>query len=159
MEVCAFAVANGALERLLQRAADLSIHSGQIAFPGGAAEPDEALEDAALRETEEELGIPRRDVELIGRLDDLITISGFVVAPFVGIINARPSYVLQAREVADVFEVPLQALLDEKNPEIQYLEYRGTRHPVYRYLHEDRVIWGLTGRMVKAFLDLLRLTV
>jgi 8-oxo-dGTP pyrophosphatase MutT (NUDIX family) len=143
----------------LKRAADMSMHSGQIAFPGGAAEKNEMLEEAALRETEEELGIPRAQVELIGRLDDLVTISGYVVAPFVGIVSARPSYVLQVAEVADAFEVPLSALLDEKNPEIEYVEFRDNRHPVYRYLHGDRVIWGLTGRMVKAFLDLVRLTV
>jgi len=143
----------------LQRSPSLSVHSGQIAFPGGAAEPNETLEEAALRETEEELGIPRSNVELIGRLDDMVTISGYVVAPFIGIVHEKPEYVLQAAEVADAFEVPLEALLDPKNPRIGYMEYWGGRHPIYEYLYDNRVIWGLTGRIVKVFLDLVRLTV
>ena len=143
----------------LQRAKDLTMHSGQIAFPGGAAEPDEPLEQAALREAEEEIGIPRQTVELIGRLDDVVTISGYLVAPFVGIVNAAPSYVLQAEEVAEAFEVPVDTLLDSRNPRIDYVSFRGRNHPVYQYLHGDRVIWGLTGRILKAFLDLVRLTV
>lgn len=144
---------------LLKRAEDLSMHSGQIAFPGGAAEEGETLEDAALREAEEEIGIPRSTVELIGRLDDMVTISGFLVAPFVGIIQASPSYVLQEREVADAFEVPLEALMAPGNPTIEYVGFRGRQHPVYQYRYDSRLIWGLTGRMVKSFLDLVRLTV
>lgn len=143
----------------LQRAEDLTMHSGQIAFPGGAAEPEETLEQAALREAEEEIGIPRMTVELIGRLDDLVTISGYLVAPFIGIVNAAPAYVLQAEEVAEAFEVPMEALLDSNNPRVDYVVFRGYRHPVYQYIHNDRVIWGLTGRILKSFLDLVRLTV
>ena len=143
----------------LKRAEDLSMHSGQIAFPGGAAEKGESLEDAALREAEEEIGIPRSTVELIGRLDDMVTISGFLVAPFVGILKTAPAYVLQEREVSDAFEVPLEALMAPGNPRIEYVSYRGRQHPVYQYLHDSRVIWGLTGRMLKSFLDLVRLTV
>lgn len=144
---------------LLQRSPALTVHSGQIAFPGGAAEPDESLGDAALRETEEELGIPRANVELIGRLDDMVTISGYIVAPFIGVVHVKPEYVLQATEVAEAFEVPLEALLDPRNPRIDYIDYWGSRHPVYQYHYDNRVIWGLTGRIIKVLLDLIRLTV
>jgi 8-oxo-dGTP pyrophosphatase MutT (NUDIX family) len=138
-----------------RRSANLAAHSGQIAFPGGAAEEGEALEDAAAREAEEEVGIARDAVELIGRLDDLITNSGFLVAPFVGIVRTRIEYVLQEAEVAEVFEVPLEALLDVAQPEVRYVSFRDRSYPAYFYHYEHYEIWGLTGRMLKAFLDLV----
>ena len=138
-----------------RRSPNLAAHSGQIAFPGGAAEVDEPLEIAAVREAEEEVGIGRESVELIGRLDDVITNSGFLVAPFVGIIRARIDYVLQESEVAEVFEVPIEALLDPAQPEVRYVAFRKSEYPAYFYRYEHYEIWGLTGRMLKAFLDLV----
>jgi 8-oxo-dGTP pyrophosphatase MutT (NUDIX family) len=138
-----------------RRADHLSAHGGQIAFPGGAVEVEEPLADAALREAEEEVGIPRGEVELIGRLDDVITNSGFLVAPFVGIVGPSVSYVIQESEVAEVFEVPLEALLAIDNPEVRYVTFRGVSYPAYFYHHRQYEIWGLTGRMLKAFLDLV----
>jgi len=91
-----------------RRSANLAAHSGQIAFPGGGVEIGEPLEAAAVREAHEEVGIGADRIELIGRLDDLVTNSGFLVAPFVGIIDRRVDYVLQPSEVDEVFEVPPQ---------------------------------------------------
>ncbi|HET8772292.1 MAG TPA: CoA pyrophosphatase, partial [Thermoanaerobaculia bacterium] len=79
---------------LTRRSENLASHSGQIAFPGGSVEAGETLEAAVIRETYEEVGIPPDRVELIGRLDDLITHSGFLVAPFAGVIHERVEYVL-----------------------------------------------------------------
>ena len=140
-----------------KRSKDLPAHSGQIAFPGGGALEGEKLEDAARRETEEEVGIPAARVELIGRLDDLITVSGYIVAPFVGVIPPNFEYLLQASEEDEVYEVPLEALLDSSNPEVRLIDYRGRRYPSYFYHWQGLEIWGLTGRMVKALLDLVRL--
>lgn len=136
-----------------RRSANLAAHSGQIAFPGGAVEEGESLEDAVKREADEEVGIPRDAVELIGRLDDVITNSGFLVAPFVGVINRRVEYVLQASEVDEVFEVPLDALLVPDLPIVRYVTFRTRSYPVYSYPFGTNDIWGLTGRIVKAFLD------
>lgn len=138
-----------------RRSEQLAAHSGQIAFPGGGAEPGESLEDAAVREAEEEVGIPPRHVEVIGRLDDVVTHSGFLVAPFVGIVHEPIAYVLQEAEVVEVFEVPFEVLLDPRNPEVRYVPFRKVRYPAYFYHHGPYEIWGLTGRMLKAFLDLV----
>ncbi|MBV8544235.1 MAG: CoA pyrophosphatase [Acidobacteria bacterium] len=136
-----------------RRSANLAAHSGQIAFPGGGVEADEPLEAAAVREAHEEVGIGAEHIELIGRLDDLVTNSGFLVAPFVGIIDERVDYVLQASEVEEVFEVPIEALLSPSQPEVRYVAFRDKKYPAYFYRHEQYEIWGLTGRILKHFLD------
>lgn len=138
-----------------RRSPNLAAHSGQIAFPGGAVEEGEALEAAAIREAEEEVGIPPERVELIGRMDDLITNSGFLVAPFAGIIHERIDYVLQESEVEEVFEVPVEALLQPSQPDVRYVAFRTRQYPAYFYRYEQYEIWGLTGRILKAFLDLV----
>lgn len=138
-----------------RRSENLAAHSGQIAFPGGSVEAGESLEAAAVREAEEEVGIPPHHVELIGRLDDVVTHSGFLVAPFIGIIDRRVAYVMQESEVVEVFEVPLEALLHTANPEVRYVPFRKKEYPAYFYHYGEYEIWGLTGRMLKAFLDLV----
>lgn len=138
-----------------QRSANLAAHSGQISFPGGSVERGEALEAAAVREAEEEVGIPPERVELIGRLDDVVTHSGFLVAPFAGVIHEPVRYVMQESEVVEIFEVPLEALLDVRNPEVRYVPFARKQYPAYFYHYGRYEIWGLTGRMLKAFLDLV----
>jgi 8-oxo-dGTP pyrophosphatase MutT (NUDIX family) len=138
-----------------RRSANLAAHSGQIAFPGGAVEEGETLAAAAIREAQEEVGIAPERVELIGRLDDLVTNSGFLVAPFVGVVDERIEYVLQASEVDEVFEVPVDALLTPALPIVRYVTYRGRKYPAYYYPYGPYDIWGLTGRMLKTFLDLV----
>ncbi len=138
-----------------RRSDNLDAHPGQIAFPGGAVESGETLEAAVLREAQEEVGIPPQTVEIIGRLDDLVTNSGFLVAPFPAVVHERVEYVLQQTEVVEVFEVPIEALLEERNPEVRFVGFRNRRYPAYFYHYGRYEIWGLTGRMLKTFLDLV----
>ena len=138
-----------------QRSENLAAHSGQISFPGGAVEAGETLEQAVIREAEEEVGIPPQYIELIGRMDDVVTHSGFLVAPFVGVIHEPVEYVMQESEVVEIFEVPVEALLDVRNPEVRYVAFRQKEYPAYFYRYGRYEIWGLTGRMLKAFLDLV----
>lgn len=140
-----------------KRSDELPVHSGQISFPGGAIEDGETPEQAALREAEEEVGIPRGEIELIGRLDDLVARSGFIVAPIVGVTRGNQRYVLQPTEVVEAFEAPLEILLDPENPEIRYVGYKGKTFPIYFYHYDSKEIWGITGRILKSFLDVVRL--
>jgi len=142
-----------------RRSEQLAAHSGQVAFPGGGVEAGEALHAAAVREAREEVGIPSERVELIGRLDDVVTNSGFLVAPFAGVIHERSDYVMQEGEVVEVFEVPIEALLDPGKPEVRYVSWRNRRYPTYSYRYEAHEIWGLTAQMLKALLDLVWLAV
>jgi 8-oxo-dGTP pyrophosphatase MutT (NUDIX family) len=135
------------------RSVNLAAHSGQISFPGGGVEPGEDLEAAAIREAHEEVGIAAERVEMIGRLDDLVTHSGFLVAPFAAVIDQRVDYVLQSSEVDEVFEVPIEALLSPQQAEVRYVTFRNKRYPAYYYRYERHEIWGLTGRILKHFLD------
>ena len=144
---------------LTRRSENLAAHSGQIAFPGGAVEDGESLQEAAVREAEEEVGIPAASVELIGRLDDMITNSGYLVAPFVGVVNEPIEYVIQAAEVVEAFEVPIDALLDTQKPEVRYVSFRNRKVPAYFYPYKQYEIWGLTGTMLKALLDMVWLAV
>jgi 8-oxo-dGTP pyrophosphatase MutT (NUDIX family) len=141
--------AGGVTVLLTQRTADMPSHAGQIAFPGGRREPGEDAIAAALRETEEEVGIPRRFVEVVGPIDLYRTGTGFEITPVVGILT--PGFVVRAepREVADVFEVPLEHFLDEVNHQIASREYQGRQRRYYAMPYGDRYIWGATAGMLK----------
>ena len=142
---------------LTQRTDTLSNHAGQISFPGGHMEEgDSCSEDTALRETEEEVGIPRERIEIVGRLDQYITRTGFSITPVVGMI--RPPVEVQADpvEVADVFEVPLTFLMDPTNHVRDSRIYKGRKREFYAMPYEERYIWGATAGMIMNLYDVLR---
>ncbi|GAB6196058.1 hypothetical protein PAGU2595_013650 [Lysobacter xanthus] len=138
------------LRVLLTRRDDgLRNHAGQVSFPGGRVDPgDVDAIDAALRETEEEVGIPRGLVTPLGFLDPLATITGFRVLPVVAFID--PGYVARPdpREVADVFEVPLRFLLDPANRAPRRFQHGGRERTVWEYRYPDQRIWGATAAML-----------
>ncbi len=135
-------------------------HKGQISFPGGAVHAaDSSLEMTALRETWEEVGVRPEDIEIIGRLDEMLTISNFVVTPFVGVLSKVPyDYVASLAEVAEVIEPSIAHLLQPANLRLEEREVDGrvSRSPAFMF-HEHR-IWGATARMLHEFLRLLEQT-
>jgi 8-oxo-dGTP pyrophosphatase MutT (NUDIX family) len=131
----------------------LSSHSGQISFPGGAIDPsDPSPEAAALRETQEELGLPRSDVRVLGRLDAFETyVSGYVVTPVVGWLERPPDLTPNPAEVAHVFSIPTRELTDEIRVEPGFA-FGGRSYPTEAWIWDDYVIWGVTARILRAFL-------
>ena len=141
--------AEGVTVLLTQRTADMPSHAGQIAFPGGRREKGEDAIAAALRETEEEVGITRDFIEVVGAVDLYRTGTGYEITPVVGIVRPGFTVVAQAREVADVFEVPLDHFLNEVNHQIGSREYQGRERRYYAMPYGDRYIWGATAGMLK----------
>jgi 8-oxo-dGTP pyrophosphatase MutT (NUDIX family) len=142
---------------LTQRTAHLDAHAGQISFPGGRVEPEDLDHvEAALRETEEEVGIPRAQVKVIGRLDDYITGTGFRVAPVVGVVSTPFEVKADPFEVAEVFEVPLAFVLDPANHEQHSRIVNGIERRYYVLPYEGRYIWGATAGMLINLYEVLR---
>ena len=142
-----------------QRTEYLTQHAGQISFPGGGAEPADADAVAtALRETQEEIGIPPALVQPLGYLDCFETISSYCVAPVVGSLDAAYTTTLDAREVADVFEVPLEFFLDPANLHTRGIDWRGRRREIFEFPYGERNIWGATAAMLLSLVRRLETT-
>jgi len=142
---------------LTQRAADLKNHAGQISFPGGRIEDEDGGPlAAALRETEEEIGLARAFVEIVGFMPDHILMSGYRVTPVVGFV--RPGYALRldTTEVTEVFEVPLEFLLDPANHKSRWRKLGGRDIEVFDIPYGERNIWGATAGILLSFFHLLR---
>ncbi|TAN58788.1 MAG: CoA pyrophosphatase [Magnetospirillum sp.] len=132
---------------LTKRTAHLAHHPGQISFPGGRLEPEDHgdLLACALRETTEEVGLAAGLVRVLGHLDDYVTGTGFIVTPVVGVIEPPFTLAPDSFEVAEVFEVPLDFVLDQANHQLQRREVRGIQRPFWAMTWENRLIWGATA--------------
>lgn len=132
-------------------------HKGEISFPGGAREPlDNDLIHTATRECEEEIGLRREHIEIVGQLDDIVTISDFHVSVYVGHLHSHPSpyiWLPQEAEVAEVLEVPLTHLRDENSIVEVPRQRDGVLTLMEGWIWRDHIIWGATGRMLRNFLD------
>jgi 8-oxo-dGTP pyrophosphatase MutT (NUDIX family) len=136
-----------------QRTTHLKSHAGQVSFPGGRAEPGDASpEFTALREAQEEIGLTPERVEILGRLPDYHTRTGYIVAPIIGLVSPPLDLVPDPREVAEIFEVPLAFLLDERNHRRQSRVWQGRTvaywEMPYRAEQGERHIWGATAGMI-----------
>ena len=127
-------------------------HSGQVSFPGGRRDPgDRDLVETALREAEEEIGLPRQAVKVIGYLDDYPTTSRYRVTPVIGWVADLPPLRGDASEVAEIFEVPLSQLLDADNYEQKIFIRDGLHFPIYEVRQAEHRIWGATAGMLWDF--------
>lgn len=141
---------------LTQRTDHLHHHGGQISFPGGRVEEhDTSAIETALRETEEEIGLDRRHVDIVGFLDLYQTVTGFLITPVVSFVE--PAFQLNPDpfEVADVFEVPLGFILDSRNHERRSVMYKGRERRFYVLPYENRYIWGATAAILVGFANRL----
>lgn len=139
-----------------QRTHTLSKHAGQVSFPGGRAEEgDPSLVETALRETQEETGIDPKFVSVAGYLDPYETGTGFAILPVVGLLSEGFRLMPDAREVAEVFEVPLAFLLDPANRKREAREWQGQRREFYSFQYERFYIWGATAAILVNFSERL----
>ncbi len=134
---------------LTRRTAHLRQHSGQVSFPGGRIDPGDASpEAAAVREATEEVGLDPSHVEVLGRLPDYVTGTGYLVTPVLALLTpgyaARPN----AHEVADIFHLPLAVLLDPAAPVRRGAEYKGVWREYWVWPHPEQFIWGATAAML-----------
>ena len=131
-----------------ERSHEVVFHKGQVCFPGGTQESsDVSLLQTALREAEEEIGLEAKDIEVLGELDDSITlVTSYVISPFVAFIPYPHSLKTNGREVKGAFSVPLSFLMDEAN----------FKQDSYAYEYEGHIIWGATARILRQLIDLLK---
>jgi 8-oxo-dGTP pyrophosphatase MutT (NUDIX family) len=141
-----------------KRTDNVEHHKGQISFPGGAVdEEDGSFEDTALREAHEEIGLRRDDVEILGRIDDTLTlVSSFVIHPFVGFVVEPYDFVVNKAEVKRIIKVPLY-VFHPKNPQYQRdsVEYEGMTYRAIAYAYNGDLIWGATARIMENFMNIL----
>ena len=136
-------------------------HKGQMAFPGGAADPEDGGDSVstALRETEEEVGLAPKDISVIGKLPPLWTVTGFTVTPVVAVLKrsvADVQFRMSAAEIAEIFWVPWDVLLDPRTYRCEKRDFRGKTYPIHVFQVDGHRIWGATGSMIKNLLDRLK---
>jgi len=148
--------AHGLTVLLTRRTDHLYVHAGQICFPGGGVDPGDAdAAAAALRETEEEIGLPRDYIRLIGRLDTYVTRTGFEVEPKVGLVTPPFPLAPDSFEVAEVFEVPLAFILDPASCQRHSRLFQGKERHYYAFPYGDYFIWGATAGMLVNLAEVL----
>ena len=133
---------------LTLRREDMRSHAGQVAFPGGRIDPGEDVVTAALREAEEEIGLPPAAVELWGAADPYRTVTNFLVTPILGLVPPDLALFPHEHEVADLFEAPLSFVLDPANQQRMTAEFKGATRDYYQINWQGRRIWGATAAMI-----------
>ena len=134
---------------LTLRAPHLKDHAGQVSFPGGRAEPEDGSAEAtALREAQEEIGLPPGQVELAGRLPDYVTGTGYRITPVLGLLPSGLALTPHEDEVAAVFTLPLATLLDPAAPQQRRAEWRGRQRTFWVWPHPEHYVWGATAAIL-----------
>ncbi|WP_160000525.1 CoA pyrophosphatase [Roseomonas sp. 18066] len=141
---------------LTLRAARLSSHAGQVAFPGGRIEPGENPEQAALREAAEEVGLDPRLPRILGRLPEHVTGTGYHVTPILALLDPPLNLVNAPDEVEQAFEYDLAPLLDPALPERRSAIWKGERRHFFVWPHEQHYVWGATAAIMQSLAGLLR---
>ncbi len=134
------------------------VHGGQMAFPGGRAElKDKGIQDTALREAQEEIGIKASDVKILGNLTELyINPSNLLCQPVLGYINYRPDFYPDEREVAAILEVPLSEFGKPETIQTRFVEARGFRFETPGFIVQEQIVWGATAMMVAELMEIIK---
>ncbi|WP_169544611.1 CoA pyrophosphatase [Sneathiella aquimaris] len=139
---------------LTRRAGHLNKHAGQISFPGGRAEEtDQSVVDTALRESHEEIGLVPSRVDVLGTLNTYLTVTHYSVTPVVGLVEPEGDFVAEVNEVSEIFEVPLDFLIDAENHQKHSGFHNGIERFWYAMPYNDYYIWGATAGMIKDLSD------
>jgi len=142
---------------LTRRSAQLVSHAGQVSFPGGKIESfDRSVEAAALREAVEEIGLDPLRTEILGRMDDFVTGTGFHISPVVAMVPRDVVYVAAPDEVREIFCLGFDMLLDRSLPRPRRAMWRGVEREFFVWPHESHVIWGATAKILENLAQLLR---
>ncbi|KKL82312.1 hypothetical protein LCGC14_1986040 [marine sediment metagenome] len=136
-------------------------HRGEMSFPGGKFDPseDRSLRDTALRETEEEIGVPRENIRIIGCLDDFPTMTRYIITPFLGIINKNQGLVKDEREVQRILKIPIKFFTNKLSFREQIVDINNKKFPVFYFNYIDNengqtyTIWGATAFLIVSFIE------
>lgn len=142
---------------LTRRSPLLPSHAGQVSFPGGKIEAsDVSIVAAALREAREEIGLDPAQAEVLGRMDDFVTGSGFHISPVVALVAPDIQFTASVREVQEIFCLPFEDLLDPAMPRVRHAVWRGQLGEFWVWPHRRHVIWGATARILLNLAERLR---
>ncbi len=142
---------------LTKRTSHLSAHAGQVSFPGGRIDPeDSGPEAAALREAWEEIGLEMTSVQVLGRMADHVTGTGYRITPVLGLLPPGLNFQLSAHEVEAVFELPISVVLDPNAPKLQRQHVRGVWREYWVWPHPKHYIWGATAAILVRLAEQLR---
>ena len=136
-----------------KRSQKVEAHKGEISFPGGMIEPGETPEQAVLRECEEELGIKSAQIQILGKLDEILTITGFKIQPFAGILKEGLEFNPNPEEIEEILILPLEQFLEPGRLQVENWRYQGRDYPVYFFHLPGVVVWGATAKITKNFLE------
>ncbi len=147
---------SGATVLLTQRTQGLKDHAGQISFPGGKIEQsDNGPLRAAMREAFEEVGLPRQAIQPLGFMPPYFSVTGFKITPLVALVEPDMPLTLNYGEVSEVFEIPLQFLMNPHNHLTENLEVNGVKRKFYSITHNERYIWGITAAIIRQLYERL----
>jgi 8-oxo-dGTP pyrophosphatase MutT (NUDIX family) len=139
-----------------KRSENLNHHRGEISFPGGVSHPEDAgTMQTALRETWEEVGIAPGEVEVLGVLDDFLSIHNYLVTPYVGFIAPGSRFVPSPDEIERIIQVPLEFLLDPEVFQVRDWTWQGRTFPLFFVTYGEDTIWGLTAAILKQFIEII----
>ena len=150
-------ISSGANYKVLytRRTETVRDHKNQISFPGGMREKQDAsLIETALRETQEEIGLDPKAIEILGRLQDLYTPTRYRITPIVGLVSTPLKLIPNPNEIQEIFQVPLSYLLNRKNMQVQKAEFFGRSFDLPAFKFRKHTIWGATGRITREFVEL-----